>query len=178
MTQKSKPNDGPRPSEAEPLERLLKSEDPEAYGRLCWYLANRATVIHWVGDVIEVEESEPGDNRVGRQLRLTEESIHNIDRCLGMRTCGEASELFIEAESVEPTDECPNGHQSAAVQYLTYGIVPTKPCPECGEIPTFEGLTMSLDFRSSDAVKGTDGNVYRACPQCGDHMLELQEPTQ
>ena len=27
----------------DPLEQLLQTEDPEAYGRVCWYLANRDT---------------------------------------------------------------------------------------------------------------------------------------
>ena len=54
-----------------------------------------------------------------------------------------------------------------------YGIRPTKPCPECGEIPTFTNGAMSLDLRSKDSIKGVDGNEYQVCPKCGDDMLEL-----
>ena len=91
-----------------------------------------------------------------------------------MRTCGEASELFTETKQVEPWGECPVGHQEAALDYMRYGIMPTKPCPECGEIPTFHAPAMSLDFRSTEPVKGIDGNAYQVCPECGDDMLELQ----
>ena len=56
---------------------------------------------------------------------------------------------------------------------MMYGIRPTKPCPECGETPTFGGLSMSLDFASKEPVKGVDGNEYQICPQCGDDMLAL-----
>ena len=108
-------------------------------------------------------------------FQLTEETIENINRCLGMRTCGEASALFTTppTEEVEPRGECPHGHQQAAWEYMMYGIRPTKPCPECGEIPTFDGGAMSLDFRSREPVKGVDGNEYQICPECGDDMLEL-----
>ena len=37
---------------------------------------------------------------------------------------------------------------------LTYGIIPTMPCPECGETFTFDGLTMSLDFQSNEPAQG------------------------
>ena len=76
----------------EPLEQLLKTEDRETYGLVCWYLANRGTERYRAGDVINLGVWETA--RVEREFRLTEESIENIDRCLGMRTRGEASELF------------------------------------------------------------------------------------
>ena len=172
MTKKRKAKKRARVPSAEPLEQLLKTGDPETYGRVCWSLANRDTERRQAGDVITLSAWE----KVGaeRKFRLTEESIENIGRCLGMRTCGEASAIFTETRQVEPWSECPGGHQEAAFQYLTYGIVPTKPCPECGEIPRFEGLAMSLDFHRNGPVKGIDGNVYRVCPECGDDMLELQ----
>ncbi len=156
----------------DPLEQLLQTEDPEAYWRFCWYLANRDTERHRAGDVIKLGEWEKAG--VERKYRLTEESVENIGRCLGIRTCEEASEIFMETRQVEPRGECPSGHQEAALQYLTYGIMPTKPCPECGEMPKFSDVCMSLGFGSNEPVKGIDGNVYQICPECGDDMLQLQ----
>ena len=161
-----------RAPSVDPLEQLLQTEDPEAYGRVCWYLANRDTERHRAGDVIKLGEWEK--TGVERKFRLTEESVENIGRCLGMRTCEEASEIFMETRQVEPRGECPTGHQEAALQYLTYGIMPTKPCPECGEMPKFGDVCMSLGFGSNEPVKGIDGNVYQICPECGDGMLQLQ----
>lgn len=155
-----------------PLEQLLKTAEPETYGRVCWYLANRAIERHAAGDVIELDVWEKAS--VERKFRLTEESIENIGRCLGMRTCEEASRIFMETIHVEPRGECPVGHQEAALEYLMYGIMPTKPCPECGEIPKFGDVCMSLGFGSNEPVKGVDGNVYKICPKCGDDMLELR----
>ena len=156
------------------LEQFLKAGNPERYGQLCWSLANRDTTRHKTGDSIKLEDWEREGRFVERTLRLTEESIENINRCLGMRTCGEAATLFIPSpEEVEPRGECPNGHQQAARDYMMYGIRPTKPCPECGEIPIFGRSAMSLDFRSNEPVKGIDGKEYKICPKCGDDMLEL-----
>jgi len=171
MTKKRKTKRRARAPRVEPLEQLLKTGDPETYGRVCWSLANRDTERPRAEDVIKLGVWEKAG--VERKFRLTEESIENIVRCLGMRTCGEASESFMEARQIEPRGECPNGHQEAALQYLTYGIMPTKPCPECGEIPSFDGLVMSLDFQSNELVKGIDGNAYQLCPECGDDMLQL-----
>ncbi len=172
MTKKRKIKRRANAPRVKPLEQLLKTADPETYGRVCWYLANRDIERHAAGDVIKLGVWEKAG--VERKFRLTEESIENIGRCLGMRTCGEASGIFMETRQVEPRGECPAGHQEAALQYLTYGIIPTKPCPECGEIPTFDGMHMSLNFQSNEPVKGTDGNVYQICPECGDDMLELE----
>ena len=172
MTKKRKTKRKARSQRIEPLEQLLKTGDPEAYGRVCWSLANRDTERRQAGDVITLSAWEKAGAE--RKFRLTEESMENMGRCRGMRTCGEASEIFMGSTQVEPTGECPGGHQEAAFQYMTYGIVPTKPCPECGEIPAFGGLAMSLDFRSNGLVKGVDGNVYQICPECGEDMLELQ----
>ena len=172
MTKQRKTKKRARTPSVEPLEQLLKTADPETYGRVCWYLANRDIERHRAGDLIQLGVWEKSG--VERKFRLTEESIENIGRCLGMQNCGEASEIFIETRQVEPRRECPGGHQEAALQYLTYGIMPTKPCPECGEIPMFGGLAMSLGFQSNEPAKGIDGNVYHICPECGDEMLELQ----
>ena len=90
-----------------------------------------------------------------------------------MRTPDEASRLFMQSTDQGPSGECPGGHPEAAFQYLISGILPTKPCPECGQVPRFDGLSKSLNFGSNEPVKGIDGNVYRTCPNCGDDMLEL-----
>jgi len=89
------------------LEQLLKTGDAETYGLVCWYLANRGTERHRGGDVINLGVWEKAS--VERKFQLTEESIENIGRCLGMRTCGEASEPFMETRQVEPRGECPAG---------------------------------------------------------------------
>ena len=157
------------------LEHLLEVGDSVIYGQLCWSLGNRDTIRHQAGDEITLGGWEGSGRPMETKFRLTEESIENINRCLGMRTCGEASALFTPPppEEVEPRGECPHGHQQAAWDYMMYGIRPTKPCPECGESPTFDGSAMSLDFRSREPVKGVDGNEYQICPECGDDMLEL-----
>ena len=152
----------------------MKTGHPETYGQVCWSLANRDTEMHQVGDVIRLEGWDDIGKRMERKFRLTEQSMENVHQCLGLRTCVEASQLFAEARPAEPWGECPNGHQEAAFQYLTYGIIPTKPCPQCGEIPTFHGVAMSLNLLTNGGVKGIDGNEYGACPKCGDDMLELQ----
>ena len=107
-------------------------------------------------------------------FRLTRKSIENVERCLGMRTCGEAMALFAEQEEVEPWGECPQGHQEAALEFLMHGIRPIEPCPECGEIPNFGNAMMSLDFHSDGPVKGVDGREYTTCPECGDDALQLE----
>ena len=172
MTKQRKSKKRARARSAETLEQHLKTEDPETYGLICWYLANRDTERHRAGDVINLGVWEKAG--VERKYRLTEESIENIDGCLGMRTCGEASELFAETRLVERRGECPSGHQDAALEYLTYGIMPTKPCPECGEIPKFGDVCMNLSFGSNEPIQGIDGNVYETCPKCKDDMLELR----
>ena len=156
----------------ETLEQLLKTEDPENYGLVCWYLANRGTERYRAGDVINLGLS--GKAGVERKFRLTEESIENIDRCLGIRTYEEASSLFTEIVQIEAHGKCPRGHQDAALDFLMHGITPTKPCPECGEIPKFGDVFTNLGFGSNEPVKGIDGNAYQICPKCGDDMLELR----
>ena len=174
MTKKKNSNKGTRNPKAKPLEQFLKKGESETYGQLCWSLANRAAVRHQAGDVIKLADWDKTGKQIEQRFRLTEESIENIQRCQGMRTCGEASAIFSEPTQVEPRGECASGHQEAALEYLMYGIIPTKPCPGCGEVPTFHGLAMSPDFLSSEPVKGTGGKEYQVCPECGDDMLELQ----
>ena len=73
-----------------------------------------------------------------------------------------------------PLGDCPHGHQEAAFAYMMYGIEPTEPCPECGEIPTFGSMSMSPDFYPDGPVKGVDGQEYATCPQCGEDALEIR----
>ena len=157
-----------------PLERLLKTGESETYGQLCWSLGNRDTKVHKPGQVVTVAGWEDNGKSNQRKFRLTGQSIENINRCLGMRTCGEAVELFRETPNPKHDYECPDGHQETAWDYMMYGIVPTKPCPDCGQMPTFHGLSMSLGFRTGRTAKGTDGREYHTCPECGDEYLELQ----
>ena len=161
-----------RARSVEALEQLLKTGDAEAYGLVCWYLANRGTERYRTGHVIDLGEWEKAG--VEKKFRLTDESTENIDRCLGIRTYEEASSLFTEITQIEPSGECPRGHQDAALDYLMHGITPTKPCPKCGELPNFGDVFTNLGFGSTEPVKGIDGNAYQICPECGDDMLELQ----
>ncbi|MXW93375.1 MAG: hypothetical protein F4X42_09475 [Rhodospirillaceae bacterium] len=172
MTKQKKPKKRWRFRKVEVLEQLLKTEDPDSYGLVCWHLANRGTERYRAGDVINLGAWEKAG--VNRKFRLTDESIENINRCLGMRTHAEASSLFAEFVQIEAHGECPRGHQDAALDYMMYGIKPTRPCPECGEIPKFGDMVTSLGFGSSEPVKGIDGNTYEVCPDCGDDMLQLQ----
>ena len=172
MIRLRKPKKRARARSVEALEQLLKTEAAEAYGLVCWYLANRGTERYRTGHVINLGEWEKAG--VERKFRLTDESIENIDRCLGIRTYEEASSLFTEITQIEPSGECPRGHQDAALDYLMHGITPTKPCPECGEIPNFGDVLTSLGFGSTEPVKGIDGTAYQICPECGDDMLQLQ----
>ena len=174
MVKKRKTKKRTRAPRIKPLEQLLKTGDAEAYGWICWFLANQDTERHQAGDVIKLPVSEGTGRPSEKKFRLTEESMDNIGQCLGMRTSDEASRTFMESRMVEPWGECPRGHQEAALQYMMHGIAPTEPCPECGVIPRFDGLAMSLGFGSTEPVKGTDGNVYQICPDCGDDMLQLE----
>ena len=175
MAKKRKPNKKTKTTKPRPLEHLLTIEAPESYGHICWSLANRDTTRHSADDVIKLGGLDESGRPKETKLRLTEESIENINRCLGMRTCGEATTLFTPPpKEVEPKGDCPHGHRQAAWDYMMYGIRPTKPCETCGELPEFGGGAMSLDFRSKEPVKGIDGNEYQVCPECGDDMLELR----
>ena len=39
----------------QPLEQLLQTAEPDFYGFVCWYLANRDTQRHGLGDVISLD---------------------------------------------------------------------------------------------------------------------------
>ena len=108
-----------RAARVEPLEQLLKSGDAETYGRVCWSLANRGTERHRAGDVIRLGVCEGAGRSPEREFRLTEESIENLGRCLGMRTCEEASDIFVATRQIEPWGEWSGGHREAALEYLT-----------------------------------------------------------
>ena len=175
MAKKKKQIHKQRTPQTQPLEDLLRAGEAVLYGQVCWSIANRGIERPRAGNVITLEEQ---DDRAGETFRLTRKSVENIERCLGMRTCGEAVALFTEVREakppVEPLGECQLGHREAALAYMMSGIEPSEPCPECGEIPTFSNPSMSLDFHPDGPVKGVDGQEYTECPQCGDEFLELQ----
>ena len=157
-----------------PLEDLLGAGESVIYGQVCWSIANRGTEPPKLGEVITLEGGYEEGTLTSRLFRLTGKSIENVERCLGMRTCGDAVALFAEQEEVAPWGECPHGHQEAAFEFLMHGIRPTEPCSECGEIPNFGDTMMSMDFHSDGPVKGVDGREYTTCPQCGDDSLQLE----
>lgn len=82
--------------------------------------------------------------------------------------------LFAKRKEGKPRGECPQGHPEAALDYMMYGIKPSEPCPNCGEIPEFSDSGMSPNFYSDEPVKGVDGDEYQECPQCGEDALELR----
>ena len=156
------------------LEDLLGAGEAVLYGQVCWSIANRGTEPPKAGEVITLEGEYEEKSLTSRSFRLTRKSIENVERCLGMRTCGEAVALFAEREEVEPWGECPQGHQEAAFDFMMHGIRPTEPCPECGEIPNFGNTMMSLDLHSDGPVRGVDSQEYTTCRGCGDDTLQLE----
>ena len=178
MANKNKRKQRPRAPQTQPLENLLNAGEAVLYGQVCWSIANRGTDRPRPGEVITLEGGDEAGGHANEKFRLTRKSIENIEQCLGMRTCGEAVALFAEKGDDQPSGvplgECRLGHQEAALAYMMYGIEPTKPCPECGETPTFGSLAMSPGFYSDGPVKGVDGQEYATCPLCGDDALELQ----
>ena len=167
-----------RASQPPPLENLLRDGEAVLYGQVCWSIANRGTDGPKVGEVIGLEGGYEAEDSTCRSFRLTRESIDNIERCLGLRTCGEAVGLFVEDAVDEPlgapSGECPNGHREAAFDFMVHGIRPTEPCPECGEIPEFGNIMMSPDLHPDGPIKGVDGREHSICPECGDDALELE----
>ena len=161
-----------------PLENLLRSGETEVYGQLCWPIANRGTEPPRPGEVITLEGGDERGGQTSGAFRITRKSVENINLCLGMRTCGEAVEVFAGEVESAPSGallgDCPHGHQEAAFAYMMYGIESTEPCPECGEIPTFGSMAISPDFYSDGPVKGVDGQEYATCPQCGEDALEIR----
>ena len=174
MARKSKRSREHNSRPASDLEELLKIGDAVLYGQVCWSIANRGTERPTAGQVITLEGVDEAGNHITEAFRLTRETVENVERCLGLRTCGEAVALFAERPEGEPWGECPQGHRDAALEYMMHGIEPAEPCPNCGEIPRFSDPTMSLNFYSNDPVKAVDGNEYRECPQCGEDALELR----
>ena len=150
MTEKKKRRRGPKASQTQPLEELLRTGEAALYGQVCWSIANRGTEKPRPGEVITLEGGEDEGDRASESFRLTGKSIENIERCSGMRTCGEAVSLFTEEREAEPSDErlgeCPHGHREEALAFMMHGIQPNEPCPKCGEIPKFGNTAMSLDF--------------------------------
>ena len=174
MAKKKKRREKARAPQTRTLEELLRAGEAALYGQVCWSIANRGTDRPRPGEVITLDGgAEAGGHAKGR-FRLTRRSIENIEQCMGMNTCGEAVALFAEDREVEPWGECLDGHREAALASMLYGIRPTEPCPQCGEVPKFGNTAMSLDFHPDGPVKGVDGQEYTTCPQCGDDALELQ----
>ena len=173
MTRKSKRSRG-RNSRSVPDLEELRFGDAVLYGQVCWSIANRGTQRPIAGDIITLDGEDDAGNHATSAFRLTRETVDNIERCLGMRTCGEAVALFAEREESDPQGECPQGHPDTAFEYMMHGIEPTEPCPTCGEIPRFSDPAMSLNFSSGEPVKAVDGNEYRECPQCSEDALELR----
>ncbi len=161
-----------------PLEDLLRNGEAGLYGQVCWSIANRGTEPPIPGEVITLEGGDERRGELSRAFRLTRKSVENIQRCLGMRTCGEAMDLFAERTEEHgagtPSGECPHGHQEAAFAYMMYGIEPTEPCPNCGELPTFGSVAMSPGFYADGPVKGVNGQEYDTCPECGEDALEIR----
>ena len=174
MAKKSNQERKQRAHQVQALEELLKAGEAVLYGQVCWSMANRGTERPIVGEVMALEGEEAGGGHTTETFRLTVKSIENIERCLGMRTCGEAAALFEEQKKVEPSGDCLLEHRDAALEYIMYGIESTEPCQRCGEVPSFSNPAMSLDFYSDGTVKGVDGQEYTSCPKCGDELLELQ----
>ena len=168
----------PRQTQVQPLEDLLRGGEAGLYGRVCWSIANRGTESPRLGEVVTLEAEGEKGGQAHSAFRLTDKSVENIGRCLGMRTCGEAMDLFVERRTEQsqgtPSGECLHGHQDAAFAYMMYGIEPTEPCPDCGEIPTFGDVAMTPDFYSDGPVKGVDGQEYGICPECGEDALEIR----
>lgn len=161
-----------------PLEEILRAGEADLYGQVCWSIANRGTERPKVGEVIILNGQDEIMGHKSETYLLTCKSIENIERCHGMRTCGEAVDLFAEERgpvlSGEPLGECPHGHREAALAYMMYGIEPTEPCSECGETPKFSDPAKSLGFDADGPVKGVDGQEYDLCPECGEGALELR----
>ena len=157
------------------MEELLTTGEAPLYGQVCWSIANNGTEVSEVGDIIALEGWDDYGDPATRDFQLTGVSIENIERCMGMRTCGEAQALFAEPRVAEPPQgECPNGHPAAALDSMMYGIRPTEPCPRCGEIPEFSNTSMSPELYSEGPVRGVDGQEYQTCPRCGDDSLDLE----
>ncbi len=168
----------PRQPQTRPLEDLLNSGQSTFYGQVCWSIANRGTKRPREGQLVDLNGVDRGVFGEAVSWRLTNTSVENIERCIGLRTCGEAVALFEEAVKTEPASsgECPLGHGEQAMAYMMYGEEPTEPCPRCGEIPKFSDAGMSLNFEQDGPVKGVDGEEYSLCPECGEDTLELQGP--
>ena len=175
---KNKHRHDPREPQPKPLEWLLRASEADLYGQVCWSIANRGTERPRLGEAITLNGEDEFRGHISETYLLTHKSIENIERCLGIKTCGEAVDLFTEERGPVPSDqplgECPHGHQEAALAYMMYGIEPTEPCSECGETPKFSDPAKSLSFDAEGPVKGVDGQEYDLCPECGEDALELR----
>ena len=81
MTKQKKSKKRSRFRRVETLEQLLKTEDPENYGLVCWYLANRGTERYRAGDVINLGLWEKAG--VERKFRLTGKASRTLTGAWG-----------------------------------------------------------------------------------------------
>ena len=152
MAKMRMPEHKPSAPQVQPLEELLWNGEAALYKQACWSIANRGTEILRPANLITSDGGDEEEYRAGGEIPSYPESVKNVERCLGMRTCGEAVALFEEKNEVEPTGECPHGHQDAAFAFMMGGIRPTEPCSQCGEKPEFGNTVMSPGFYSNGPV--------------------------
>ena len=98
MAKKKKRREKARVPQTPPLEELLRTGEAVPYGQVCWSIANRGTDRARPGEVITLDGDDEAGSHAKGKFRLTRKSIKNIERCLGMRTCGEAVALFAQAD--------------------------------------------------------------------------------
>ena len=121
-----------------------------------------------------MELSDEGGDPANVDFRLTKESISIIESCSRLASYEEFLVMFANESEANSSEACPHGHQEEAIAFMMHGILPTEPCPICGEIPKFGNTKTSLNFQSDGPVKGVDGQAYRICPKCGEDTLELE----
>ena len=143
------------------------------YARVCWTLTNRMEELPKATDVItDFGPCEEHGSHMYR-FRLTLQSMMTIPQCAGMETCGEAIKLVA---SKLPSEALPcylHGHREQLQDYFMFGTKPHE-CSYCGETPNFTAPSKSVNWPGEAPVKGTDGQEYRTCPNCGSDMLEIQ----
>ena len=159
--------------EARDLEELLKFGDIDEYAQACWSLANSMEVSPKIGDVIAnfgpCEEHGSHEYR----YRLTLQSMMTIGQCASLETCGEAIRLVASKLPPEALPCYPHGHREQFQDHFMYGTKPHE-CLYCRETPKFAYPSKSIGWPGEATVKGTDGQEYTTCPNCGSDMLEIQ----
>ena len=155
------------------LEELLEDGNIDEYARVCWTLTNRMEELPKARDVItDFGPCEEHGSHMYR-FRLTLQSMMTIPQCAGMETCGEAIKLVASKLPPEALPCYPHGHREQLQDYFMFGTKPHE-CSYCGETPNFTAPSKSVNWPGEAPVKGTDGQEYRTCPNCGSDMLEIQ----